>query len=141
MLVVILKFFHYLALFVAGGIGIGGAVISSAHQKAQQPPGPHVGKALQLLGYLGLGSILVLWATGFGLAYMIYGTMNIGMAFHIKLLGATALLVSSALANYHLYRASQAKQPPNGAYMKRLMMIGRGGLVLVLGGIAVTTTL
>ena len=141
MLIILLKFFHYLAIFVAGGIGVGGAVITAAHQKAQQPPAPHVGKALQLLGYLGLGSIVVLWATGFGLAYSIYGTMNIGTAFHIKLLGATVLLATSALSNYHLYRASQAKQPPNGHYMKRLMMIGRGGLVLVLGGIAITTTL
>lgn len=141
MLIILLKFFHYLAIFVAGGIGVGGAVITAAHQKAQQPPAPHVGKALQLLGYLGLGSIVVLWATGFGLAYSIYGTMNIGTAFHIKLLGATVLLATSALSNYHLYRASQAKQPPNGLYMKRLMMIGRGGLVLVLGGIAVITTL
>lgn len=141
MLIVVLKFIHYLAIFLAGGIGVGGAVVQTQHQKAGVAPSPQVGRAMQLLGYIGLISLLILWITGIALAYSLYGTLAIGAAFHVKLAGATALLASSAVANWHLYQAAQAKRPPNGVLMKRLMMLGRAGLVLVLGGIAVTTSL
>ena len=42
--IVVLKFIHYLALFLAGGIGVGGAVIQSMHVKMQTPPAPPVGR-------------------------------------------------------------------------------------------------
>ena len=56
-LIVILKPFHFLALFLAGGLGIG-----------------QVG-------------LVVLWNTGFDLSYQIYGGMNLGWAFNVKLFG------------------------------------------------------
>jgi hypothetical protein len=135
-----LKFIHYLSIFVAGGIGIGGAVIQSAHVKAKVPPAPHVGRAMRVLGLLALIAIVALWVTGFGLAYSIYGTMNIGTAFNIKLLGATALLVASSISNFHLHKAMQAQVPPNAKLMKIMMSVSRVALVLVFVGIAITTT-
>ena len=44
------------------------------------------------LARIGLVAIVLLWVTGFGLAYRVYGGMNLGLAFNIKLLGATGLL-------------------------------------------------
>ncbi|MGC6484580.1 MAG: hypothetical protein ACON4P_02825 [Candidatus Puniceispirillales bacterium] len=139
--IVVLKFIHYLCLFVAGGIGVGGAVVQSMHIKAQTPPAPPVGKALRVLGLAGLAAIVVLWLTGIGLAHAIYGTLALGTAFTVKLVGAGVLLGASAAANLHLHRAIQAGSPPDARFMKSMMTVSRGGLVLVLGGIAVTTTL
>ncbi|ADE39919.1 hypothetical protein [Candidatus Puniceispirillum marinum] len=39
-LIVALKFFHYLSLFLAGGLGVANALLAKAHQKAQMPPAP-----------------------------------------------------------------------------------------------------
>ena len=139
--IVILKFIHYLALFLAGGIGVGGAVIQSMHVKMQTPPAPPVGRGLRLLGLIGLGSLVVLWLTGIGLAHAIYGTLALGSAFYVKLLGAGLLLAASAAANLHLHKSMQAGSPPNAGFMKKMLMLSRGALVLVLGGIAITTTM
>lgn len=141
MTVVVLKFIHYLCLFLAGGIGVGGAVVQSMHAKAQTPPAPPVGKALRILGLLGLAALLLLWLTGIGLAHAIYGTLALGSAFTVKLVGAGVLLGASAAANFHLHKAMQAGGPPNPGFMKMMLSFSRFGLVLVLGGIAVTTTL
>ena len=52
----ILKFLHFLSIFIAGGIGIGGAVVQSVHLKAKQPPTPLVGRSMQILVIMGLAS-------------------------------------------------------------------------------------
>ena len=51
---VILKLLHYLSIFAAGGIGVGGAVIQSIYTKANKIPEPHLGKSFRVLGIIGL---------------------------------------------------------------------------------------
>ena len=134
---VILKTLHYFSILFAGGVTVGGSVIQAAYIKVGDTPPPHIGKAFALLGYIGLGSIVTLWVTGFGLSHLIYGSLAINGAFHVKLLGAVIVLFISAYANLHVYQALKAKRPPNGAFMKRLVQAGRVGLVLAIGGAAV----
>jgi hypothetical protein len=66
--------------------------------------------------------------------------MNIGWAFHVKLLGATGLLVANIGLNMHLTSVSRTGGTPNPSLMKIIQVLARASLVLVLGGIAVTTT-
>ena len=136
MTIIVLKFFHFLAIFVGGGAGIGGAMIQSAHVKAGETPQPFVAQTLRKLGFLGLISIIILWMTGFVMAMSIYGGLAINGAFHVKLTGATLLLASSALANYHVFQAASEQKPANMKLMKIMTSLGRFGLVLALAGAA-----
>lgn len=140
-LVALLKFFHYLGLFLAGGAGVANGVLAANHMKAGLPPAAPVQKTMVTLIRLGLAALVILWLTGFALAYQIYGGMNLGWAFHIKLLGATGLLGILIVLNVHLAGAAKKDTPPNARLMQLAPMIARGSLVLVLGGIAITTSL
>ena len=110
------------------------------HQLAQEAPSAATQKTMRKLARIGLVAMVLLWLTGFGLAYRVYGGMNLGLAFHVKLLGATALLGVVVFMN--VYPAAMAKkgQAPNPKLMKIMPMVARSALVLVLVGIAVTTT-
>ena len=140
-LIALLKFFHYLGLFLAGGSGVANGVLAANHLKAGLPPAEPVQKAMMTMIRLGLAALVVLWVTGFALAYQIYGGMNLGWAFHVKLLGASGLLGILLLLNLHLSAAARKGTPPNARLMQLAPMIARGSLVLVLGGIAITTSL
>ena len=135
-----LKFLHYLALFLAGGLGVANGLLAKAHQKAGQPPAPPVQQTMIKLARLGLIAIILLWVSGIGLGYLIYGGLAMGWAFHMKLLGATILLGAISFLNVHLTSTSKDGAPPNPSVMKIIPMISRGALVLVLLGIAITTT-
>ena len=132
-----LKILHFFSILFAGGVTVGAGVMQAAYIRAGEVPPPYVGKAFALLGYIGLGSIVTLWVTGIGLAYLIYGGMAINGAFHVKLLGAAIVLGISITGNLHVHRSMKAKQPPNAALMKRLVQLGRGGIVLAICGAAV----
>ena len=134
---VVLKIIHYFSILFAGGVTVGSVIIQSAYVRAGEAPPPYVGKAFGLLGYIGLASILLLWISGIGLAYLLYGGLGINGAFHVKLLGAALVLGISAFANLHVHQAVKAKRPPNPVLMKRLVQGGRIGLVLAIGGAAV----
>ena len=135
--IVILKFFHFLALFFAGGIGIGGAVVQSVHLKAGRAPSPLVAKAIRILAFLGLIALLVIWITGIGLHHSLYGGAFINHAFTAKLIGAGLLLLFSAIGNYHLYQSAKAQKAPNPSVMKPLLQGQRVALVVVLLGAAI----
>ena len=92
------------------------------------------------LARIGLVAMILLWGTGFGLAYSIYGGMNLGLAFNIKLLGATALLGVVVFMNVYPSAMAEKGQSTNPKLMKIMPMVARSALVLVLVGIAVTTT-
>lgn len=139
-LIIGLKFIHYLALFLAGGLGVANGLLAKAHQAAGQPPAPPVQATMMTLARLGLIAIILLWVTGIGLGYLIYGGLSMGWAFHMKLLGATLLLGAIAFLNYHLSTRRKASLPPDQTVMKLVPMVSRGALVLVLLGIAITTT-
>ena len=139
-IVVILKFFHFLALFFAGGIGIGGSVVQSVHLKAGQAPSPLIGKSIRILAFLGLIALFVIWLTGIGLHHIIYGGSFINHAFTVKLVAAGLLLLLSAIGNFHLYKSAKAQTPPNPAIMKPLLQGQRAALVVVLLGAAIAFT-
>ena len=135
-----LKFVHYLALFLAGGLGVANGVLAKSHQMAGLPPSPPVQQTMMKLARLGLIAIILLWVSGIGLGYLIFGGLAMGWALHMKLVGATILLGSISFLNVHLTSTSKVGAPPNPSVMKIIPMISRGALVLVLLGIAITTT-
>jgi len=138
--VVVLKFLHYLSLFLAGGLGVANAMLFKNHQKAEIPPSPPVQKTMMNLARLGLVAIIILWVTGVPLTYQIYGSFNLGWAFHLKLLGATILLGAITFLNFHLTSQARSGNPPNPKVMKLVPPVSRTSLILVLFGIAILTT-
>ena len=139
-LIVALKFFHYLSLFLAGGLGVANALLAKAHQKAQMPPAPPVQQTMMTLARLGLVAIVILWVTGIILTNQIYGSFNLGWAFHLKLLGATILLLVIAFLNFHLAMSAKKGTPPNPKIMNAIPYIARSSLAAILVGIAIVTT-
>ena len=137
MILIIIKFLHYLAIVFAGGVLVGGGVIQSVYTKANEVPNLHVSKILKLLGYIGLASLIILWITGLLLSNIIYGGFSINSAFTIKIMAAAFLLGISIFVNLHVYSASKKQIPPNKSIMKTATMSGRGLLVIVLIGAAI----
>ena len=137
MILIIIKFLHYLAIVFAGGVLVGGGVIQSVYTKANEVPNLHVSKILKLLGYIGLISLIILWITGLLLSNIIYGGFFINSAFTIKIMAAGFLLGISIFVNLHVYNASKRQIPPNKKIMKIATMSGRGLLVVVLIGAAI----
>ena len=107
MILIIIKFLHYLAIVFAGGVLVGGGVIQSVYTKANEVPNLHVSKILKLLGYIGLASLIILWITGLLLSNIIYGGFSINSAFTIKIMAAGFLLSISIFVNLHVYNASK----------------------------------
>ena len=138
--VVLLKFFHYISLFLAGGLGVANALLFKNHQKAEIPPAPPVQKTMMTLARLGLFSLVILWATGIPLTFKVYGSFDLGWPFHLKMFGATILLAAVAFLNFHLTTQARAGCPPSLRVMKMIPPVARTSLVLVLIGVAVLTT-
>ena len=138
--VVFFKFVHYVSLFLAGGLGVANTMLVKNHQKAGMPPAPPVQKTMMTLARLGLVSIVLLWATGIPLTIKVYGSFDLGWPFHIKIFGATILLVAVAFLNLHLTQQAKAGSPPNLRVMRLIPPLTRISLVLVLIGVAVLTT-
>ena len=138
--IVILKFFHYLSLFLAGGLGVANAILLKNHQKAEIIPSAPVQKTMMTLARVGFIAIILLWLTGIPLTYKVYGNFDLGWPFHLKLMGATVLLGAIAFLNLHLTKQSKNGEPPNTKVIKIVPPIARGSLVLVLVGVAVLTT-
>ena len=125
---------------VSGGRIRRGRRLHQSAQARRRAPAPPVQKAMRAMAWLSLGAIILLWVTGIGLGHMIYGTLALGWAFSMKLAGASILLVAIAMVNMTLSAASRTGQPPSALVMTYAPMASRGALVLVLAGIAITTT-
>ena len=138
--VIFLKFFHYISLFLAGGLGIANTILANNHQKAEMLPALPVQKTMMTLARLGLVAIVVLWITGILLTYQIYGSFSLGWAFHLKLFGATLLLGVVSFLNFHLSNSAKKGIPPDPKIMKIVPPVARTSLVLVLIGIAILTS-
>ena len=134
MIVFICKFLHLISLFIAGGGGIGNAVIQSIYKKEGKIPEPHLAKSFRVLAFISLIAVIVMWVTGIILAILIYGSFNLGWSFHVKLLGATLILLTSLLINVHLKKCSQNQIPPNQTLMKYSASLARLGLILAIAG-------
>ena len=137
MSLILLKTLHYLAILFAGGVLVGGGLIQAIFTRANQIPDINVSKVLKILGYLGLGALIILWITGILLSNIIYGGFVINTAFTIKILAAAFLLIISFIVNIHVYNSSKNNQPPNRSIMKIGTMLGRGLILIVLIGAAV----
>ena len=112
-LTIILKFFHYLALFLAGGLGVANAMLFKNHRKTSTALAPPVRKTMMTLARLGLIAIIILWVTGIALTHKIYGSFALGWAFHLKLFGATTLLGTVAFLNLHVMQQAKAGNLPS----------------------------
>ena len=132
MSLIILKFFHYIAILFSGGVLVGGGLIQAVFTRANQVPDKSIGKVLKILGYIGLASLIVLWITGILLSNLIYGGFSINTAFTVKIIGAAILLVLSFVVNIHVYNSSKNNQPTNKSIMKFATMSGRGLIFVVL---------
>ena len=130
--VIFLKFFHYMSLFLAGGFGIANIMLVKNHQKAKMPPSLPVQKTMMTLARLGFVAIVVLWITGILLTYQIYGSFNLGWAFHLKLFGATILLGVVSFLNFHLSKSAKNGEPPDPKIVKLVPPVARTSLVIVL---------
>ena len=138
--IVFLKFFHYVSIFLAGGLGVANAMLFKNHQKAGMAPVPPVQKTMITLARLGLISIVVLWLSGLPMTILLYGSFDLGWPFYLKIFGATTLLAVVAFLNIHLIKQARTGNPPNPKLMKVVPPISRTSLVLVFIGIAVLTT-
>ena len=132
MIIIILKFLHYLAIVFSGGVLVGGGVIQSVYTKENKVPEIHVARILKYLGFIGLVSLIVLWITGIILSINLYDGFIINTSFTIKIIAAGLLLLLSIFVNFHIYSSSRNKLPPNKLIMKIATMSGRGLLVIVL---------
>ena len=121
-------------------MGVANAMLFKNHQKAEIPPSPPVQKTMMNLARLGLVAIIILWVTGVPLTYQIYGSFDLGWAFHLKLLGATILLGAITFLNFHLTSQARSGNPTNPKVMKLVPPVSRTSLILVLFGIAILTT-
>ena len=138
--IIFLKFFHYISIFLAGGLGVANAMLFKNHQKAEMAPAPPVQQTMVTLARLGLISIVVLWLSGLHMTILLYGSFDLGWPFYLKIFGATTLLAVVAFLNIHLIKQARTGNPPNPKLMKVVPPIARTSLVLVFIGIAVLTT-
>ena len=134
MIIFISKFLHLFSLLLAGGGVIGTAVIQSIYKKEGKIPEPHLAKGFRILAFLSLLAIVIMWVTGIILTLVIYGSFSLGWAFHVKLLGATIILIISLTVNIHLKKSAQNQTPPDPNAMRYLASTGRLGFLLALGG-------
>lgn len=134
MIIFISKFLHLFSLLLAGGGVIGTAVIQSIYKKEGKIPEPHLAKGFRILAFLSLLAIVIMWVTGIILTLVIYGSFSLGWAFHVKLLGATIILIVSLTINIHLKKSAQNQTPPDPNVMRYLASTGRLGFLLALGG-------
>ena len=132
MSVILLKFFHYLAIIFSGGVLVGGGLIQSVYSKANQVPDLHISKILKILGYIGLLSLIILWITGILLSNLIYGGLAINSVFTFKIIAAAFLLVLSFIINIHIFNSSKNNKPPNKVIMKLVSMSSRALILIVL---------
>jgi hypothetical protein len=65
MIVFICKFLHLISLFIAGGGGIGNAVIQSIYKKEGKIPEPHLAKSFRILAFISLIAVMTMWVTGY----------------------------------------------------------------------------
>ena len=137
MSLIVLKTFHYLAILFAGGVLVGGGLIQAVFTRANQVPDINVSKVLKILGYLGLGALIILWITGILLSNVIYGGFAINTAFTVKIIAAAFLLIISFIVNIHVYNSSKNNQPTNQSIMKFSTMSARGLIIVVLFGAAI----
>ena len=134
MIIFISKFLHLFSLLLAGGGVIGAAVIQSIYKKEGKIPEPHLAKGFRILAFLSLIAIITMWATGIIQTLIIYGSFSLGWSFHLKLFGATLILIASLIINIHLKKSALNQALPNQKTMRYSASAARLGFILALSG-------
>ena len=137
MIIIIIKFIHYLAIVFSGGVLVGSGLIQSVYNKENKVPDITISKILKILGFIGLFSLIVLWISGIILSNLIYGGFVINSAFTFKLVAAAFLLILSFFLNLHVYNSSKKNLPPNKKIVKISTMSARTLIIVVLISAAV----
>ena len=137
MIIVIIKFIHYLAIVFSGGVLVGSGLIQSVYNKENKVPDITISKILKILGFIGLISLIILWISGIILSKLIYGGFVINSAFTLKLVAAAFLLILSFFLNLHVYNSSKKNLPPNKKIVKISTMSARTLIIVVLISAAV----
>lgn len=120
-----LKAVHLLCLLLGGAASLGNAVLLKRVMASGGPPPPMVADAMQVLAKMGLGAILVLWATGIPLAVMTDAFATGGPLFSLKVLLAAIVLVLVPLMTWLRMQMAAGKRPPNPALIGQLALIVR----------------
>ena len=137
MIIIIIKFIHYLAIVFSGGVLVGSGLIQSVYNKENKVPDITISKILKILGFIGLVSLIILWISGIILSNLIYGGFVINSAFTLKLVAAAFLLILSFFLNLHVYNSSKKNLPPNKKIVKISTMSARTLIIVVLISAAV----
>jgi len=137
MIIIIIKFIHYLAIVFSGGVLVGSGLIQSVYNKENKVPDITISNILKILGFIGLVSLIVLWISGIILSNLIYGGFVINSAFTLKLVAAAFLLILSFFLNLHVYNSSKKNLPPNKKIVKISTMSARTLIIVVLISAAV----
>ena len=137
MIIIIIKFIHYLAIVFSGGVLVGSGLIQSVYNKENKVPDITISKILKILGFIGLFSLIVLWISGIILSNLIYGGFVINSAFTLKLVAAAFLLILSFFLNLHVYNSSKKNLPPNKKIVNISTMSARTLIIVVLISAAV----
>lgn len=132
MLFIILKIVHFFALFSGGAGAIGNGLLMKKVIDGGGPPPPMVAETMRTIGRIGFVSIVLLWATGIWMALIEYGSLAIGWAFYVKLLGAAAVLIPVSLMTKIAIDAERAQTPPDLGRMKSLSQVARAGLAVAI---------
>ena len=136
-MLVFLKTLHFISLWAAGGLGVGGWVLQYVHSRNGQRPSVEVVQSIRVMGVLALIAVLVLWVAGYLLSGMIYGGLPTSGAFHAKLTGATLIFICSLGANLETLRSMRSGTPPRAGLMVVYAWTVRVSLLVVLFGAAV----
>ena len=137
MVIIIIKFIHYLAIVFSGGVLVGSGLIQSVYNKENKVPDITISKILKILGFIGLISLIILWISGIILSNLIYGGFVINSAFTLKLVAAAFLLILSFFLNLYIYNSSKKDLPPNKKIVKISTMFARTLIIVVLISAAV----
>jgi hypothetical protein len=132
-----LKFLHFLALWMAGGAGVGGWVIQHIHSKSGSRPTPEVLASVRTMGLIALLAVLMLWGSGLTMIYGFYGGIMPIPAFYVKLVVASVLLLASLSINLETVRAKRAGTPPRQSLMTALTWTIRVSLAAVIAAAVV----
>ncbi len=113
-----IKFLHFFSLMLGATAGFGNMAVA-LHVKRAGIPAPASLTAMRpFFSKLGLGAVGLIWLTGIALYLMHYTSVDLGIAFHLKLLVAALLFAGVVVINRMGAKAAAAGMPPPPALAK-----------------------
>lgn len=134
-----LKTIHYLALLLGGAATVAPMIVQRAVAMAGSDGSPPAVKlSLRAFGLSGLVAIVLLWLSGLMMLSHGYDGAGFGTWFTIKLIAATAILLSATTLNILAARNARSGAPPNPAIVRPLTLTIRVSLVVAIIGAVLT---